>query len=217
MPLTPSGLIQVGLVLALVGPGLIAMLSNAIATTPETLAPRALTLLLFVVITMGVVWIAHAQGPTLNTYGFAGAGWFSLPGGFLLAAFFIFVYGPAAYAALLALGVSGFDIGLNTLHALPQWYLILVVIVIASTEEWLYRAYAIETLERLTGRTWLAAGISLGAFTLVHLPLWGPGPALSIVISGAIFTALYIWHRDIILLIVGHVCTDLYGIVLSRT
>ena len=68
----------------------------------------------------------------------------------------------------------------------------------------------------MTGKPWLAGLISLTAFTLVHLPLWGPGPALSIIVSGAIFTGLYLWRRDITLLITAHVLTDLYGIVLSR-
>ena len=50
-------------------------------------------------------------------------------------------------------------------------------------------------------------------FGIVHLPLWGPGVALSTLASGAIFTALYIWRRDIVALAAAHVLADLYGLV----
>jgi membrane protease YdiL (CAAX protease family) len=203
------------LLLALVGPGAIALLSDAVASSTSGLAPRAFTLLLFVVVTVSVLLIARVQGPGLRRFGFAAFSWISIPAGLALAAFFIVVYGPAAYAALEALGLSGFDPGLATLQLLPVWYLVIVVVLVASGEEWLYRAYAIESLQQTTGRPWLAGLVSLAAFTLVHLPFWGPGPALSIVVSGAIFTLLYLWRRDIVLLIVGHVATDLYGIVIA--
>jgi membrane protease YdiL (CAAX protease family) len=35
------------------------------------------------------------------------------------------------------------------------------------------------------------------------------------VFSGGIFTALYIWRRDISFLILAHVATDLYGLCIA--
>ena len=81
--------------------------------------------------------------------------------------------------------------------------------------EWLYRAYAIERLEAVTGRTWFAASASLLAFVVAHLPVWGPGVALTTVVSGGILTALYLWRRDIAFLILAHILTDLYGLVVA--
>jgi membrane protease YdiL (CAAX protease family) len=87
------------------------------------------------------------------------------------------------------------------------------VVVVSASEEWLYRAYAIERLQAMVSRPSLAGALSLAAFGLAHLPLWGPGVALTTLVSGGVFTALYIWRRDITALILAHVITDLYGLV----
>ncbi|MEM9269933.1 MAG: CPBP family glutamic-type intramembrane protease, partial [Pseudomonadota bacterium] len=79
---------------------------------------------------------------------------------------------------------------------------------------WLYRCYAIERLADLTGNVWLAGLLSLLAFSVVHLPFWGVGPALTTLISGSILTVVYIKTRDITALIVAHVAVDLVGLVL---
>jgi uncharacterized protein len=153
------------------------------------------------------------EGLKLTALGFGRVGWLTLPIAVALAAFFIFVFGPAAYWFLLASHLGSFAGGQSTLVLLPKWFLILDVAVVAASEEWLYRAYAIERLQALTGRPWLAGALSLAAFGLAHLPLWGPGVALTTLVSGGAFTALYLWRRDITALILAHVVTDLYGLV----
>ena len=130
-----------------------------------------------------------------------------------LTAFFIFVFGPAAGWFLAQTHLPTFAGGASSMALLPKWFLILDIIIVGAGEEWLYRAYAIERLQALVGRPWLAVVISLAAFGLVHLPLWGPGVALTTLVSGGIFTALYLWRRDISALIIAHVLTDLYGLV----
>jgi hypothetical protein len=47
------------------------------------------------------------------------------------------------------------------------------------------------------------------------LPLWGPGVALSTLVSGGVLTAPYLWRRDVLFLMLAHVATDLYGLVLA--
>ena len=106
---------------------------------------------------------------------------------------------------------ASFDAGLQSFSALPRWYLALAIVIVAAGEEWLYRGYAIERLEALTGDAWLAGAVSLIAFGLVHLPLWGVGVSLTTLVSGGIATALYIATRDISFLMLAHVLTDLYG------
>ena len=206
----------IGLLLALLGPGAVALLSQRLATDPETVAPRAVSLALFVALLLAVVLIArHGERLSLRALGFAGSSWLSLPLAVALAAFFVFLYGPAVQAALAALSLGGFDEGIARLRTLPRWYLVLAIVVVAAGEEWLYRAYAIERLEALTGNPFLAASLSLGAFVLVHLPFWGPGAALSTGVAGAILTGLYLWRRDILMLVLAHVATNLSGIALA--
>ena len=126
------------------------------------------------------------------------------------------MYGPIAAKFLAVWSNRGFASGITPFLSLPRWYLWLTIVVVAGGEEWLYRGYAIGRLEALTGSTAIAAAVSLGAFALAHLPLWGLSISMTMIVSGAIFTGLYIWSHDVLLLIVGHVLTDLYGIGMAR-
>ncbi len=47
-----------------------------------------------------------------------------------------------------------------------------------------------------------------------HVPMWGWGPALTTVVSGAVATVFYIWRRDLVAIMIAHVVTDLAGIVI---
>ena len=116
-------------------------------------------------------------------------------------------------AAKLQMG--GFDDGLSKFAKFPTWYLVLAIAMVATSEELLYRAYAIESLAAITGSYWLAGTLSLLAFGMAHVPLWGWGPALTMFVPGAVVTLFYIWRWDIVALIVSHVVTDLYGIVIA--
>lgn len=56
------------------------------------------------------------------------------------------------------------------------------VVTAAVTEEVLFRGYAIERLEALTGRRWLAGTISLVFFVSVHLAAWSPAHTFGVVL-----------------------------------
>ena len=184
---------------------------------PATLAIAAPWLAIFSLL-IAAVWAIALLCERLapRDLGFGRIGWPTLPIAALLAAFFILGFGPAAYWFLVTTRLPSFAGGESMLALLPKWFLILDIVIVAAGEEWLYRAYAIERLQALVGRPWLAGLLSLAAFGLAHLPLWGPGVALTTLVSGGVFTALYLWRRDITALIIAHVITDLYGLVLAR-
>lgn len=202
-----------GIAVALIGPGAVALLSTAIASEPETLAPRALSLGLFVGLLVTVGLIAARERLGWRDVGFRRSGWLSPLWAVPVALFFIFIFGPAAFALLTNLDAGSFDTGMDQFRQLPRWYLALAIVIVSAGEEWLYRGYAIERLERLTGNAWVAGAMSLAAFALVHLPVWGPGPAATTLVSGGILTLLYIWRRDVLMLICAHVATDLWGLM----
>jgi membrane protease YdiL (CAAX protease family) len=206
-------LTHLGIAVALIGPGLVAMISTAIATVPETLAPRAFSLGLFVGLLVAVRSVAAHERLGWRDVGFRCAGWLLPIWAVPVAAFFIFVFGPAALALLAFLNAGSFDTGIEQFGQLPRWYLAVAVVIVAAGEEWLYRGYAIERIERLSGSAWTAGGISLAAFALVHPPVWGPGPAATTLISGGVLTLLYTWRRDVLMLICAHVATDLWGLM----
>ena len=170
----------------------------------------------FAVLTVLVALMArYGEGLAWSDIGIKRVTWRAIPVAVALALFFIFAFGTFAAWVLAELHLGSFDPVRTSLATLPAWYLSLTVIVVAASEEWLYRAYAIERLEAVTGRTWFAASASLLALVVAHLPLWGPGVALTTVVSGGILTALYVWRRDIAFLILAHILTDLYGLVVT--
>ena len=167
-------------------------------------------------LTLFVVWLALArEGLSLAALGLVPLRWQALAWGALLAVFFVRGFGPAAYAALRAFGARDFTGGLDKLRGLPPWLLVVAVLVGGTSEEVLYRGYAIARLESLTGSLWLAALVPLVVFALAHVPLWGVAPALTTFFAGGVFTLFYLWQRDLAPNMIAHVATDFVGIVLA--
>lgn len=112
-------------------------------------------------------------------------------------------------------GSQSFDVGIGAVGQLPTAYLILTIVIVAPAEDLLYRGYAIARLSDLTGSCLLASIVSVVASALAHVPMWGWTPAATTIVSGGIGTAVYLWRQDILALILAHIATDLYGIVLA--
>jgi uncharacterized protein len=90
------------------------------------------------------------------------------------------------------------------------WLLLLVVLTASVTEELLFRAYLIERLTRLTGSPWPGALLSLTAFVAFHLQGWNLGHVVGVVLPlGAVMTALYLWRRNLLFVIITHFLLDL--------
>ncbi|WP_165390217.1 CPBP family intramembrane glutamic endopeptidase [Thalassococcus sp. S3] len=207
---------SLGLWLALAGPGLIALLSVLALQLTDTLVLRAIFLVAFALLLVAVYRRASGpEGISAKRLGLRPLRLQSLliAGG--LTAFFIFVFGPFAYGLVDWLDLGDFSTGLSRLDGLPVWYLLLTILIVAGGEEWLYRCYAIERLTDLTGSIWLAGMISLAVFVVVHYPLWGLGPTLTVILSGAILTVAYILTRDIHALVIAHIATDIYGLLIT--
>jgi membrane protease YdiL (CAAX protease family) len=98
---------------------------------------------------------------------------------------------------------------------IPIWLRILLAFRAGFMEEILCRGYPIERLNRLAGRIWPGALISLFIFTILHLPGSGLGSTVGVVLPvGAILTGLYVWKRNLTLNIAVHFLVDLLALVL---
>lgn len=206
----------VALLLALAGPLAIAAFSERAPLGPYRLlwflvAQGAL----FGLVVLIAAFAVFGQGLSWHSLGLANPGLMSVVLGLALAAFFIYGYGPAVYWALSKLNVRGFEKGLAKLAGLPVWALIVAVLVDGIAEEFLYRAYAFERIAAITGSLWLAGTVPLLLFALAHVPMWGRVPALSVLVSGAILTIWYAWHRDLTANVIAHCVTDLFGLVIG--
>jgi membrane protease YdiL (CAAX protease family) len=119
-------------------------------------------------------------------------------------AFVCFAAVVACLVAYSALGVH-YGEGASAAHSLPVT--LLVVIRAGISEEILYRGYAIERLQSLTGSRWLAAAISLAAFAGFHVRQGVAGIVLAAVL-GAIITGFYLWKRNLVAAIFAHFLVD---------
>ena len=205
-----------GLALALAGPAAVAFVSRYEADSAPAFVIHVLSLagiILIVLVVFTLAW--RIEGIALRRFGFARVAWSSIAIGLALALVFVTVFAPLAYWVVAKLKIGNFDDGLSNLAKLPTWYLVVTIVIVASAEELLYRAYAIERLWAMTGSYVIAGALSLSAFATAHVPLWGWGPALTTLIPGAVATVVYVWRRDVVALILAHIATDLYGIVIA--
>jgi len=103
---------------------------------------------------------------------------------------------------------------LRQLAALPVALRLALVCTAGICEEFLFRGFAIEEIGVLTGRRWLGAGISLLAFTLGHVGLYGWSGALIIpLVIGAALTLLYMWRRNLGICMLMHAGTDAWSLI----
>lgn len=204
----------IGILLALFGPPAVALVGPKLEGSVGTVFGSIIGLGGIIAIVGCVFAITfRSEHQTLVSLGFQPLRWQSLVFGLGLAAFFVYAFTPAIVWVLARLPFGGFETGLARTSAIPTWLLVITVLVVATAEEILYRGYAVERLAGITGNYWIAGAISVLVFGVAHIPNWGPGAALSTVISGAILTAFFVWQRDLTANIIAHVVTDLMGLV----
>jgi membrane protease YdiL (CAAX protease family) len=203
----------VGLSLAIGGPPLLAFVCR------QRGAARIVTIVVgslgMIALAAAVVAIARfGEGTSWSSLGVRRPTFATVAGGLLLAAVCIWIASPLMFWSLRVAGSSGFSPGLSRLAKMSLGERALAVVVAGVVEELLYRGYAIQRLASLTGRRWLGGAIATGLFSLAHAPTWGIGPALALLIPGAIGTAVYLWRQDLVLNMIAHVITDAVGILL---
>lgn len=92
--------------------------------------------------------------------------------------------------------------------AMPYWLSVLVVVRAAVSEEILFRGYAIERLQQLTGSRSLAGAVSCLVFTLDHIGFWGWHHVFIAGLAGAMLTLLYLWRRNLWINMLAHFMVD---------
>lgn len=165
-------------------------------------------------VVLGIVLFWERQ--PLSSIGLHSLKWQSILWGLAFAGFLNFIYAPFLVLAIDKLGFTRFEGGLAKLTSFPNWYLVLAVLIGGVVEEVLYRGYATERLSLLTGSYWLGCMLSLIAFGLAHVPLWGWVPAVTTVLSGGLLTLFYLVTGDLLTAIVAHIVTDSAGIIVPK-
>jgi uncharacterized protein len=96
----------------------------------------------------------------------------------------------------------------NQLLATPLWWRFISVVRAAIGEEALFRGYAIERGEELTGRLSPICVLSWAVFTLEHVGTWGWPHLILAGFGGLVLTLLYVWRRNLWTNILAHFIVD---------
>lgn len=134
--------------------------------------------------------------------------WKSLAWGFVIASASIV---PAAVIARFT--GYGHSASAQAFARLPLWVIFIVVVRAGVVEEFFYRAYAIDRLERLGCGRMTASLIPLSIFAAAH---WTGGMVniLMAFVVGGIVTVSYVWRRDLLANMFGHFLVDFVGNIL---
>lgn len=95
----------------------------------------------------------------------------------------------------------------------PLLYRFAIVTRAAFVEEIIFRGYGIERLKELTGRGWIAALLTMAAFTYAHLSGWGAAHLIPVAWAALVLTGFYFWRRNIWTVIIAHWLTDALGVI----
>ena len=96
----------------------------------------------------------------------------------------------------------------------PWWHRALAVLGAGVVEELLFCGFTITRLIMLTGWPWLAATLAVVGFAALHVPLWGWGFMVGGLFGGAVWTATFLWRKDLLAMIVFHTVTDAIWILI---
>lgn len=164
-------------------------------------------------ITLG--YIVFVERLPLSSIGLKRPGWMTLVVAALTAAA-LFALDPAIdwLIGLLHVNDAPGSGGGHALATMPYWYRALLVVRAAVAEEAIFRGYAIERIEALTGSTTLAVIISAAMFGYAHLAFWGWAPALNVAAGGLVLALVYVWRRDLGANILAHFIVDAIALLL---
>lgn len=99
---------------------------------------------------------------------------------------------------------------------IPVWLILAMALRAGVVEEILFRGYAVTRLESLTGRTWIAALLSLAAFVVLHATSWSAGHLIFVAVAGGALTLMYVWKRNLAANIIAHTLVDVAGLMMAH-
>jgi membrane protease YdiL (CAAX protease family) len=124
------------------------------------------------------------------------------------------ICGLTAWVVIMFTGY-GHGAGSAEFNKIPIWLDTLIVVRAGIVEELFFRGYALERLESMGCGRVLSAGIPLIIFAGTHWTGGIPSVIIAFVL-GLVITLFYLWRRDLVANMMGHVVSDFFGLVLPR-
>lgn len=108
--------------------------------------------------------------------------------------------------------VAGTD-NARLLAATPLWWRLISTVRAGVAEEIMFRGYAMERIEALSGSRTAAVLVSCAVFTLAHVGVWGWSHVIVVATGGLAFSALYLWRRNLWVNMVAHMVVDAVSVL----
>ena len=196
-----------GLLLALLGLPVIAMLTSNFPEQTRAIWGLALTWIVAIAL---LILVKYGEGRPYSSIGFSPI---TIKEGLLAIGIGIVLSISVPLLTLLASQFlpSAEDGSILDATVQNSWQMLLLGVLTAGiTEEIIFRGYLIERLQELTGRPLIAVGVSVLAFALPHILNWNVTHVLGVVLPlGLILSWLYLWKRNILFNMIVHVVIDL--------
>lgn len=147
--------------------------------------------------------------------GLASPGWGSLGWG-LGASVLVLGAWPGVQRLQRALGGRGVEdtAQFRRIAAFSLGYRAFLVVTAGTTEEVLYRGYAIGIGAVVLGSTWMAFILSLAVFTVSHVR-WGASHLVSVLWAGGMLSVVFVFTHDLWACMLAHVLIDAVGLLLA--
>ena len=161
-----------------------------------------------------IAFVIQVERRPLRSIGLQSFRWISILIGVGGAAIMVAGMAVIYLAVFPALSLS--DTGQTTaILSTPLWFRIALITRAAIFEEIFFRGFMIERIGEMMGSKWIAAGLSLAAFTFAHLGGWGWAHLIVAGFGGLVLTGLYLWRRDLLTNMIAHFLTDAIGFLVG--
>jgi membrane protease YdiL (CAAX protease family) len=101
----------------------------------------------------------------------------------------------------------------HLLSMTPLWWRLVSCVRAAVAEEVMFRGYAMERLQELTGSRSVALCVSCAVFTLAHVGVWGWSHIIVVAVGGLAFSLLYLGKRNLWINITAHFMVDVVSVL----
>lgn len=154
-----------------------------------------------------LVYVVRVEHRPLSSIGARSPGPRGVALGIAAGAVIVAAIAAVYYIVFPALGLNE-DSQIAQLVTTPVWWRAISVVRAAVAEEILFRGYALERGDELSGSRIAAGAISCAVFTLAHVGPWSWVHVIPAATGGVLLTALYLWRRNVWVNIIAHLVVD---------
>ena len=156
-----------------------------------------------------LLYVGVVERRPLSSIGLKRPSWKTLAFG-IGGAFVLFEFMPVVFYAsqLLHLPLQQNSGTAKVLASAPYWHRLLIVLRASLAEEVVFRGFAMERIEELTGSRIAGFLLPLAVFIAAHAAGWGWLVLLGVGVAGTVLGLLYLWRRDLGANMIAHFIID---------